>query len=582
MPSQRVIPSAQPKSVATFTLLSGGNPVSQTLQVLSLVVSYEVNRISSALLVMLDGEPSKESFEVSDRPDFEPGKQLEIKAGYRGTEQSIFKGLVVSHGIKVRKAGSVLVVECKDEAEKMTLAFKSKYFQSVKDSDVLEELIDAHGLAKDVEPTTLVHRQIVQYQTSDWDMALCRAEANGQLCFVKDGKVKIAKPDFSTAPVLTVQYGATVHDLDAEIDARLQYKAVKGVTWSPADQELKDTISATEPSVPTAGNLAAASLADLSGETEFKLFHTGSFDDAELQAWVDACLLKHRLAKVRGRVSIDGTADVAPGQLIELQGVGDRFTGKLYVSAVQHRIEGGNWETVIQFGVNPEWFVETYRVARPAAGGLLPPISGLQIGVVTKLEGDPDSEERIQVRIPVIHKTDDGAWCRLATLDAGSARGSYFRPELGDEVVVGFLNDDPRHAVVLGALHGSKFAPPEPLSDDNHKKGYQSREKLKLSFDDDKKVIGLETPGGNKLTLSDDAQGITLEDQHGNKVVLDQGGIRLESSKDLVLKASGDLKASGVNLQLEGSASAKLSGSGGTELSLSGTANLKGPMVNIN
>ena len=62
-------------------------------------------------------------------------------------------------------------------------------------------------------------------------------------------------------------------------------------------------------------------------------------------------------------------------------------------------------------------------------------------------------------------------------------------------------------------------------------KGYQSRSKMKLTFDDDKKVVILETPGGNKLTLSDDEKTASLVDQNGNKVDLDDGGIDLESAR---------------------------------------------------
>src|SRR6185436_8948471 len=251
-------------------------------------------------------------------------------------------------------------------------------------------------------------------------------------------------------------------------------------------------------------------LAGVVGDDEFILQHSGKLEDPEIQAWVDSALMKHRLAKIRGRVTIDGTAAVAPGKLIQLSGVGERFEGKLYVTGVRHLVEKGNWETVLQFGVNPEWFAQTFNIQQPLAGSLLPAIQGLQIGVVTKLEGDPEGEERIQVRIPVIHKEDEGAWCRLSTLDAGKERGTWFRPEIDDEVVVGFLDNDPRHAVVLGMLHSSKNTAPDPASDDNHKKGYQSREKMKLVFDDEKKIFTFETPGGNKVIISEDEKKIHL------------------------------------------------------------------------
>jgi Rhs element Vgr protein len=582
MPNERTIPSDAPKTVATFTILSAGTAVSREYHILSIIVNKEVNRIASATIILLDGEASKQSFEISNKADFEPGKEIEIKAGYRSSEESVFKGVVVKHGIKVRKNNSVLMIECKDKAVKMTGACKSKYFKDVKDSDIMEELIDAHGVDKDVTATTVTHKQVVQYNSTDWDFMLCRCDAAGMLCFVNDNKVTISKPQFSGDAALTIQYGATILDLDAEIDARLQYKSVKGSSWSYTDQSLLDSVEAEDPGVPDAGNITADALADVIGDTEFRLFHSGKMEEPELQAWVNTRALKNKLAKIRGRVRTEGTAAVSPGQLIQLNGVGERFEGKLYVTGVRHEVEDGSWQTVFQFGINPEWFTETYQIQQPLAGGLLPAIQGLQIGVVTQLKEDPDGENRILVKIPVIHNNDDGAWCRVCTLDAGDNRGSFFLPEIEDEVIVGFINNDPRHGVVLGMVNSSSKPAPLTAADENHEKGFQTRSEMKMIFNDDKKSILIETPAGNKVEITEEDKKIHLEDQNGNKLTMNSDGITIESSKDIILKASGDIKGEGTNIELKASSDAKVEGGSGADFKSGGTTNLKGSTVNIN
>ncbi|AEV96867.1 type IV secretion protein Rhs [Niastella koreensis] len=583
MPNERTIPSDKAKTVVTTTLLSDGTEVTKKYQVLSITVNKEVNRIPVATLIILDGEPAKESFEISSKPEFEPGKELEIKCGYRNDEETIFKGIVIKHSIKVRKQNSVLVVECKDEAVKMTVGCKSKYFTDTKDSDVIEELINGYGLQKDVATTSVQHKQLVQYNVTDWDYILCRCDVNGLLCIPDDGTIKIGKPEFSGASSLTIQYGATVHDLDAEIDARLQYKSVKGSMWDYTNQELLSDVEATDPGVPDAGNLTPDALADVLGEAEFRLIHSGKIEEPELQALVDAKMMKHRLAKIRGRVRIDGTAAVKPGQLIELKGVGERFEGKLFVTGIRQEIEKGDWQTVIQFGVNPEWFAQTYEVQQPPAAAMLPAISGLQIGVVTQLQDDPDGEDRIKVRLPVIHDQDEGIWCRVSSLDAGDKRGMFFRPEVNDEVIVGFINNDPRHAIVLGMLNSSAKPAPLQASDDNNEKGYVSRSEMKMIFNDDKKSLQIETPAGNKLLISEDEKKIHLEDQNGNKFTMSEDGITIESVKDINLKAKGDIKAeASANVNIKGSAQTKVEGSGGAELSSGGSTTVKGATVMIN
>lgn len=582
MPNERTIPSDKPKSVVTHTVISGGTEVSKQYQLLSVIVNKEVNRIPAATLVYTDGEPSKQSFELSGKADFEPGKEIEIKVGYSSDEQTVFKGIVIKHSIRVRNKNSLLIIECRDKAVKMTAACKNKYTLETKDSEIIETLIDSYGLEKEVSATTVTHKQIVQYNCTDWDFMLCRAEVNGLLCIAGDGKLTVAAPGFTGDPALTIQYGATVHDLDAEIDARLQFKSVKGTVWNYTDQQLVKDTEAEDPGVPDAGNLAADTLADVIGETEYRLFNSAKIEEPELQAWVNATLLKHRLAKIRGKVTTDGTAAVLPGMLIQLNGVGERFEGKLFVTGIRHQITEGLWQTTFQFGINPEWFVQTYQVQQPLSGGMLPAIQGLLIGIVTQLENDPDGEDRILVKIPVISNDEDGIWCRVATLDAGNKRGTFFRPEIEDEVIIGFINNDPRHAVVLGMLNSSAKPAPITAADDNHEKGYVSRSEMKMIFNDEKKSFSLETPGGNKFLITEEDKKIYFEDQNGNKITMNEDGIKIESIKDIILKAVKDIKAEGVNVEMKASAQAKMEGGSGAKLSSGGTTDVKGSIVNIN
>lgn len=582
MPNERTIPSDKPKSVVTQTILSGGNEVSKKYHLLSSYISKEANRIPTAVLVYTDGDPGKETFELSSEIDFEPGKEIEIKAGYSCDEKTLFKGIVIKHGIRVRKKNSILIVECKDKTVKMTAVSKNKYTLNATDSDVIEELINGYGLESDVASTSVSHKQIVQYNSTDWDFMLCRADVNGLLCLANDGKLSVAPPEFNEAAALTIQYGATVHELDAEIDARFQYKSIAGTTWNYTDQELLSDTEAEDPGVPEAGNLTPEVLAEVIGEKEFRLYNSAKIEEPEMKAWVNAAMLKHRLAKIRGKVTTDGTNAVLPGQLIQLKGVGERFEGKLFVTGVRHEISEGNWLTTFQFGIDPEWFAQTYNVQQPLSGAMLPAIQGLHTGVVTQLENDPDGEDRIMVRIPEINNEDDGIWCRVSTLDAGDNRGTFFRPEVEDEVLVGFINNDPRHGVVLGMLNSSAKPAPITASDDNNEKGYISRSEMKMVFNDEKKSFSLETPGGNKFLISEEDKKIYFEDQNGNKITMNEDGIKIESIKDIILKASGDVKVDGVNIEIKGSANTKVEGNSGAELSSGGVTKVKGSLVNIN
>lgn len=580
----RSVPTGKNPDLVTFKILSNGTEVSAEYRVKSIRVERAVNHIAFAQIVLEDGDTAKEKFEISEKEDFIPGRMLEIKAGYHSDEKTIFKGIVVRHGVKVKTGKpSVLKIECKHAAVKLAAKRSSKYFYDSTDSDILEEVIGGDGLSATVDSMSVQHKEMVQFNTSDWDFMVLRAEANGRFVLTLDTGVAVKKPDFGQTPALKLMFGGNAMDFELEIEARTQIDALKAFGWNVADGEKSEAEAASStPSVP--GNLKAVDLAKAVKNEAVKIHVGGSLKDNELQAWADAQLLRSRLSQVRGCIQCQGIPDVLPAQIIELAGMGNRFNGKAFVSAVHHDILENDWKTTVEIGLPMETYSESKKhIVAPKAAGLLPSLHGLHIGLVTKLAGDPDGEFRIQVRLPLVEASGEGTWARIACLDAGNERGTFFRPEIGDEVILGFIDDDPRQAIVLGMLNSSKNPAPLSNSDDNHQKALVTRSKMKLTFDDDKKIMTFETPAGNKIKLDDDEGSIKIEDKNGNKITMNKDGISIESAKDIKLKASANLKAeASSNVEIKASAQAKISGSSGAELSASGTTTVKGAMVQIN
>ncbi len=446
---------------------------------------------------------------------------------------------------------------------------------------MLEEIIDSYGLGKDVESTNVTHKELVQYNVSDWDFLVTRAQANGKICVVDDGKITIKKPDTRQEPVETVAFGATLLDFDAEIDVRNQFKKVTSYGWNASAQEFLE-VEAENPGVELNGNLTPDDLAQVVGLENLEL-KSGGGNSSSLQDWADSKALFNQLSKIRGRVKFQGIPAVKPNTLLKLEGVGERFSGKVFVSAVRHQITEGNWTVDAQFGINPKWFSETFEINDLPAAGLAAAVNGLQIGIVTQLENDPDGEDRILVRLPVVNSEGEGTWARIATLDAGENRGSFFRPEIEDEVIVGFINDNPNDAVVLGMMNSSAKPAPLTAADDNHEKGFVTRSEMKFIFNDDEVSVTVETPNGNKLIISDEDGGIKLEDENGNFIQMDSSGIKIESASEISYKSSTGMKAeSGTNMELKAGAQFKAEGSSGAEVSTSAIAVVKGSMVQIN
>ena len=559
MPAERTLPIAAEHREFTVKVDGEAVPREHALQALS--VTAAANRIASARLTYVDGAAGQGDFPLSNKPLFAPGAALEISAGAGSNPALVFKGIVTGIRLKVREASpSTLTVECRHAASRLTLVRRSANFFDQTDGDAMASLLSAAGVSGDVEATTVTHKQLVQHDCSDWDFINARAAANGLLVLTRGADLAIKKPEI-TPFAAELRFGATLLEIDAEVDARAQTAAVKVLTWGSADQAVTTT-DGEAPTFKTPGNFDPDSLAGGAGSDALLLRHA-ALDDAEAAALAAATWQTTRLDLASGRVKCAGIATLLPGDTVKLGGVGERFSGDVLISGVRHEFDTtGGWKTHLQFGGTAPDPALRERLQRHPTAALLAPVAGLQAGVVTDNE-DPDGEFRVRVMLPLVVDGDDGVWARVAAVDAGSDRGFFFRPEVGDEVLVGFLDDDPRQPVILGMLHSSAMAAPLSPSNDNPQKGYKSRSGIQLLFDDEKKIVTLLTPGGNSLVLDDDAKGITIKDQNGNKIVLSSDGIVIESSKALTLKA-------GTEGSFEGGTS--LTVKAGTALTCEGTA----------
>jgi Rhs element Vgr protein len=525
-------------------------------EILSVVVSHEVNRIPYAQVILIDGSSAQRKFAISNSGFFDPGKSLEIKLRYEGkpeTEKTVFKGLVISHSVEADAEKSVLTVEAKDSAVKMTQIRKSEVFLDQNDTQLFQKLIKSHdllsGTMADTKPE---HKEIVQYECTDWDFMLTRADVNGLLVSIEDGKISAQKIELNGVPKKTLEVGISeIFNFEILASAEGQLQEVGSSTWDIKNQEMTQIRQAKTTKL-TLGDLDANQLAgDLNAKT-YTLTSSAAVAPEELQAWADAKMAKSRLHMLRGRVSAAGNTDVGLLDTIEIKGVGKLFNGKTLATGIRHQVNDQGWITDLQFGLNAAWFAQHADIASLPAAGLLPAVSGLHIGIVADFEDDPEKQFRVKVKIPALGGKQDALWARLASPDAGQGRGYFFRPEKDDEVVLGFFNEDPRHPVIIGALFSAKNTPPDrfKLEKENKTKGFVSKKGTVIGFDDDKQTVFIET-AKNKILLDENEKTIVISDANNNTITMDKDGITLKSGKDFKIEASGNVEIKGSKVDIK-------------------------------
>jgi uncharacterized protein involved in type VI secretion and phage assembly len=184
--------------------------------------------------------------------------------------------------------------------------------------------------------------------------------------------------------------------------------------------------------------------------------------------------------------------------------------------------------------------VEAARVPRGYGGRFY----GAYPALVSNIK-DPDGQGRVKVLLPW---SPDGkgasyeAWARLATMMGGNNRGTWFIPDVNDEVLVIFMGGDPRQPCVVGGLWNGQDDPPQAMdgAGKNYIKTIRSRNGVQITLDDTdgKETMTLQTPGGQTVTLADGPGSITLQDSNGNSLQMQAAGITITTSATFTVNAS--------------------------------------------
>jgi uncharacterized protein involved in type VI secretion and phage assembly len=263
-------------------------------------------------------------------------------------------------------------------------------------------------------------------------------------------------------------------------------------------------------------------------------------------------------------------------------------------------LQDGEWLTELHVGKTSKPHASLIDIGGLRASGLIPALRGTQIATVKKIFEDPENNYRVLVTLPTFTGTgqEEGLWARMASTYASGASGFFFFPEIGDEVLLTFMNDDPRFPVIFGSLYSAKNKPMETPDEKNQFKSIYSKSGIHIKFDDEDKILTIETPEKNTIILDDKEKSISIQDMNKNSIVMDSSGISIKTPKDINLNADGNINLTATsNLAMKATADATLDGlsitqnaqtsftakgNASAELSASGQTTVKGAMVMIN
>ncbi len=555
-------------------------------QVTDAIISVEVDN-SLTLPDMFAIHLRDPNLSMIDDDTFSLGSEVEISAkAESGSEVKILSGEIT--GIEphlVRDIGPTLVLRGYDKSHRLNRGKKTRSFLQVTDSDIAKKIAQGASFRNKADSTREVHDYVLQNNQTDWEFLIERAQRVGVRVFVKDDTLHFQQfPDVGEQTP-TLEWADNLLEFSARLTTAHQVSEVMVQGWDP-DKQQQIVGSATRANdLPEIGESQQGSQAVESafgGSAKEIIVDRPVFTQAEADALAQSICDEIGQGFVQAECVCIGNPAVQAGGMVELEGLGNRFSGSYRVTHALHRYDDSGYKTEFTVGGRHASTISELLFPIVDTGYKQGPV----LGVVTNNE-DPDDQCKVKVKIPSLKDSEESAWARIIALGAGKDRGFQWLPEVNDEVLVVFENNDINRPLVIGGLWSAKNTPPSPASaclDSDKVKTRQivTRSGTKLVLVDDDNIITIANP--------DESFSLKISEKDSKIEIVSGGDISVEAQQNATVKTQGDVKVEatgnvsvqGQQVEIKASTSAKITSSANMNLEASGIMTIKGAQVKLN
>lgn len=385
-----------------------------------------------------------------------------------------------------------------DALEEMKKTQSVRAHVQVTVGDIAQEIAGKHGLILDAQESGPMRQRIIQYQQSDFDFLLQHTSCAGLYFQVDGSDLQLFSLEGHGTPLEYV-LGEKLHQADFKLNRNVFRNGVKTFAWDALNQEKQDA----DAGMPRIGRKVSASAADNSG-----LILTNQIveNESEAEARAQAVYDHAKNEEVVFGGIVEGNASLKPGMSVCLKNVAKSFEGTYILTKVRHciNLRKGFVSKVSTALKKPK------QSSRSAA---------ITIADVTNLD-DPDGLGRVQVSMPAFGDSET-SWMGVIVPGAGKNKGLIALPDIGDQVLVVFPEEDPAQGIILGGLFGTKGMPDT---------GIEGNAVKRYTF---------VTSGGQKIQLDDAKDQIRIENNKGSYYEMSPGKVSIHAETKLLIEAPG-------------------------------------------
>ncbi len=400
-----------------------------------------------------------EKFDALDGSKFKIGAKVEIKAkeygGFMASNLAKNLEVVSIEPIFGENGITQFVVRGYDKSHRMRRGTQAQTYLKMSDADVIKKICGKYGVKAKVKDLSTKHDYLVQHNQSDWDFIQARAELFGACIRVdNDGIFNVVPVDNKGFSKTELTYGDDLLTFQPRVSAATQVKQLEVFGYdSDTGKAVKSKITVKN-ALNGASKLKSEPKKGVQGSSSYTLTQYPSVKTAVAKQFAEGIAARIGMESVEATGSCLGKPDLCSGSVVDIKGVGKRFSGSYLLTGVRHKLLS-NGHYISEFRVaNHATFrdlvsKQRYKVTENR-------IEGVVVGVVTNIK-DEQKIGRVKVKFPWLGEEIESEWARVATPMASTKAGIFFPLAINDEVLVAFEHGDPNRPYVVGSLYSKKI-----------------------------------------------------------------------------------------------------------------------------
>ena len=320
----------------------------ERVDVLDLSVTTDIFLPSMFVIHLNIWDSGTQEFKWLDDALFAEGKEVQIKLGYADNQKEVMSGDIVSLEPEFHE-GEVPTLKIRGYSKLHLLQRGriSRSFLKMKDSDIASKIAGEMGLRSQVDNTPETHEYVFQNNQTNAEFLLQRARRIRYEVFVKEKTLHFRKAVNNSGKSITLEYGQTLKSFYPRLSTMQQVSEVIVQAWDPLQKKMIQGKATKGDVISTMGGkkLGVKNSEKAFGKKQTFIVDKPIFSNGEALQMAKGKINDVASSYIRGEASAIGNPDIRAGEVIELDKLGDRFSGLYYITSVTHIIDQSGYTT---------------------------------------------------------------------------------------------------------------------------------------------------------------------------------------------------------------------------------------------